>query len=65
MSTDARRFVVGGAAVVYGLGVAFGGSLGGEESGFWKAWLMVGAFVILALWLVLMVIPWVAARAAR
>lgn len=64
MSREARRFIVGGAAVVYGLGVAFGSSIGGGD-GFWEAWLMVGAFVILALWLVLMVIPWVMARAAR
>jgi len=64
MSKDQRRGIVGIVAVLYGLGVAFGPNLVAND-GFWKLWLAIGAFVVGALWLALMVLPWAQARTDR
>lgn len=61
MSKDQRRGIVGLVAVLYGMGVAFGPSLADNDA-LWKAWLGVGAFVVGALWLALMVFPWAQGR---
>lgn len=61
MSKDLRRGVVGILAVLYGVGVAFGSSLIDNET-FWKAWLLVGAFVLGVSWITLMVLPRVRAQ---
>lgn len=49
--------VTGLVAVVYGLGVAFGGALWGEQNS--GTWLMAGAAVVGLLFVVFMVIPFV------
>ncbi|GAA1749083.1 hypothetical protein [Nostocoides vanveenii] len=64
MSKDQRRGIVGIVAVLYGLGVAFGPNLV-DNDGLWKLWLAIGAFVVGALWLALMVLPWAQARTDR
>lgn len=56
MSKEQNRVIVATLAIIYGLGVAFGQNLIDNET-FWKAWLMVGAFVVGGAWLVLMVLP--------
>ncbi len=57
MTKERGQAIVGIVAVLYGLGVAFGPSLI-DNDGLWKAWLGVGAFVVGALFLTLMVLPW-------
>lgn len=64
MSKEQRRGVVGIVAVLYGLGVAFGPSLVDNDR-LWNLWLAVGAFVVGALWLALMVLPWAQSRSQR
>lgn len=59
--TQQRRAVVGAAAIIYGLLVAFGHSLAGSEA-FWNRFTMIGAFIVGILWLALMVIPWIMQR---
>lgn len=64
MTRDMRRGIVGIIAVLYGIGIAFGPMLIDNE-GLWNAWLGIGAFVVGAAWLALMVLPWTQERAGR